>query len=312
MNQSFLFSYSSLNKLLFAPKLFFNHYFLNQKEEKIESYLVDGKLVHCYVLQPEAFDDLFCIAPSKTPTDSVRKVLHAVHDRVDGGPLGDHHSTILEVLQEENLYQSFKEEAKRLERILTEDNEFYYSFIGNKDKTVVDEVTIARCQEQADTMLNYDPIKQHILESRDSRYIVFNEVPLMIENYVGEFGLKGIIDRYVIDTQTNTVRIIDVKTSGKTVGTFVTDSLEYYNYWLQAAIYIRLIQKHHNIPVENISYSFWVIDKYQQVYEFHLSNQTKLEYLSKLEEVLDQARYHFNTMDFSLPYSLLQPLSNII
>ena len=307
MKNKFIFSYSSLNKLLFAPKLFFSHYFLNEREEKIESYLVDGKLVHCYVLQPEAFDDLFSVTPSKTPTDSVRKVLHAVHDRVDGGSLEDHHSTILEILAEQNLYQSFNEDSKRLEKILTEDNEFYYNFIGNRDKTVVDEVTITRCREHADTMLAYEPIKKHIEETKDNdRYTVHNEEFLTLEEYKNGFGLKGIIDRYVIDNQENTIRIIDVKTSGKTISSFVEDSIEYYNYWLQAAIYIRLIQNKYGIPIEKISYSFWVIDKYQQVFEFHLSEKTKNNYLSRLDGSLEKGMYHFDTMDFSLPYDFIK------
>ena len=38
-------SYSSINKMLFSPKLFYSHYILNEREEKLESYLVEGKLV---------------------------------------------------------------------------------------------------------------------------------------------------------------------------------------------------------------------------------------------------------------------------
>ena len=42
------FSYSSLNKLLFSPKVFYKQYVLKQREEKMESYLIDGKVVHCF------------------------------------------------------------------------------------------------------------------------------------------------------------------------------------------------------------------------------------------------------------------------
>ena len=39
-------SYSGLNKLLFSPKLYYKHYVLQQREEKLESYLIDGKVIH--------------------------------------------------------------------------------------------------------------------------------------------------------------------------------------------------------------------------------------------------------------------------
>jgi hypothetical protein len=314
MDTNFLFSYSGLNKLLFSPKLFYSHYFLNEKEEKLDSYLIDGKVTHCYILEPEMIEEKFSVAPSKVPTDSVKKVLHAVHDRVGGGSLGDHHPTILEVLIEENLYQSFNEDSKRLERIVTEDHQFYFDFISNKDKTVVDEVTLARCKEQADIMMNYEEVRIHLEETNNNpRYIVKNEDYLEVQDYYVKdtklgpikFGLKGFIDRYVIDTENNTARIVDVKTTGKTIESFPTESIDYYKYWLQAAVYIRLIQHTYNIPVENIDYSFWVIDKYQQACAFHLSDVTKFEYLTRLDEALVKAEYHFSNMDFSLPYELL-------
>lgn len=310
MQSNFIFSYSSLNKLLFSPKLFYNHYFLNQREEKIESYLVEGKLVHCYILQPEAFNDLFVVSP-KVPTDNIKKLLHAMFERVGGGSLGDHPSTILELLEEQNLYQSFTQDEKRLEKVLTDEHQLYYDFIGNRDKSVVDPETMSRCQESANILREHPTVESHIKEVSNSKYEVYNELPLQCENFRDGFGIKGILDRIVINRETNSCEIVDVKTTGKSIQDFPVDSIEYYNYWLQAAIYIHLTNCHFGIPIESIDYSFWVIDKYAQPYNFGVSESTKHEWLKRFDEALEKGMFHFTKFDFTLPYAMLNPEQSV-
>ena len=48
-NKNFAFSYSSLNKLLFSPSLFYKDYILQDREIRTDKHLVEGKLVHCLV-----------------------------------------------------------------------------------------------------------------------------------------------------------------------------------------------------------------------------------------------------------------------
>ena len=52
-NKNFAFSYSSLNKLLFSPWLFYKDYILQDRDIKTDKHLVEGKLVHCLVFEPE-------------------------------------------------------------------------------------------------------------------------------------------------------------------------------------------------------------------------------------------------------------------
>ena len=52
-NKDFKFSYSSLNKLLFSPSLFYKDYILKEREEKTDKHLIEGKLLHLLLLQPE-------------------------------------------------------------------------------------------------------------------------------------------------------------------------------------------------------------------------------------------------------------------
>src|SRR5690606_11237582 len=90
---------------------------------------------------------------------------------------------------------------------------------------------------------------------------VYNEKALscVLKNY--PFGLKGIVDNYVIDHATKTVYINDLKTTGKNLSEF-KNTVDYYKYWMQGAIYIRLIKSNHP-KVANYKFvmHFIVIDK---------------------------------------------------
>ena len=58
-SKKFKFSYSSLNKLLFSPSLFYRDYILEEREIKTDKHLIEGKLIHLLLLQPEEFDKEF-------------------------------------------------------------------------------------------------------------------------------------------------------------------------------------------------------------------------------------------------------------
>ena len=73
--KEFNFSYSSLNRLLFSPSLFYKDYILQDREIRTDKHLIEGKLVHCLLFEPENFEKKFNLVPGKTPSDNVRKVL---------------------------------------------------------------------------------------------------------------------------------------------------------------------------------------------------------------------------------------------
>jgi hypothetical protein len=73
--EKFYFSYSGLNKLLYSPALFYNHYVLNQREDSTDPHLVGGRVLHCLLFEPEKYDEQFISLPGKLPTDSQRKII---------------------------------------------------------------------------------------------------------------------------------------------------------------------------------------------------------------------------------------------
>lgn len=313
-SKDFKFSYSSLNKLLFSPSLFYKDYILQDREIKTDKYLVEGKLVHCLLFEPENLNSKFKIVPEKTPTDSVRKVLHKLHDK-----FGKIHADlmseeiqpgILEVLIEENLYQSLKEDSARLSKVQTEESKIYWEFIANHNVDVIDQDTLAKCQDYTELIkANTDVMELFASVETDFELDpirTYAEKPLECELKDRPFGLKGIIDFYKVDDDEKLVTICDLKTTGKSISDF-RETIDFYRYWLQASIYCKLVFENLNEEQQdyNFIYKFVVIDNYKQVYVFDVSPETLSVWTQGLEEILKIADYHYTKKDYTLPYEFL-------
>lgn len=316
-SKPFYLSYSGLNKMLYSPALFYKHYILQQREEKLESYLIDGKVIHCLLLDNGSFEEQFMLMPSTLPTDNTRKLVDAIYEKVKEAPgiLENYTVEILEYLKEVKLHQSLTDDKKapwktgdekRLEKILTEDAKSYFEFLkikGNKD--LLDSETMQRCNEAVD-ILRADPKVCELLGLLISE---MDNVELHNEKFFNididyPFGLKGVLDNVKVDHDKKTIFVNDLKTTSKTIADF-KETIEFYNYWSQAAIYHRLAHfNFHELLAQEgwkIVFNFIVIDKYQQVYCFEVSEGTMAEWQLRLEEKLKEAEWHYNTRNYSLP-----------
>tara|TARA_R100000951_G_scaffold111780_2_gene111203 strand:- start:111 stop:1106 length:996 start_codon:yes stop_codon:yes gene_type:complete len=312
-NNKFCFSYSSLNKLLFSPFLFYKDYILKDKEVRTDKHLVEGKLLHCLLFEPDNLKDKFSITPGKAPSDSVRKVLKNMSLYTDAEKLFDVPSEIvLDSLKEMNLYQSLKTDEQRIVKIIKKEFEPYWEFLSNSNVDVIDEDTLLRCKDQSE-----------IIKSNSDVMAIFEEAPTDFElddyethaeKYLScklkglPFGLHGYIDFFSIDHKEKKAVITDLKTTGKTISDF-KETVDFYNYWLQAAIYCKLVWDYME-SVENrddytIDFKFVVIDKYNQTYVFDVSQQTLGGWAEGLGGVLKAAEYHYNERNYSLPYEFL-------
>jgi len=307
----FNFSYSSLNKLLFSPKLFYKDYILKERETKMEKHLIEGRLIHLLLLEPDRFNEEFVMSPLKMPTDSVKKILRIVSSRiVDPNSymkLKDLDDQILEALKEENLYQSFKEDQKRLDKIITEESEAYFKFLQTTGKTIIDADTLARCVDRVVIIKANNEVNNLLMEEGtdwDLDHIqVYNEKKLECKLNDYKFGLKGIVDKYIIDDEAKTITIVDLKTTAKPLDDFA-ETVDFYNYWLQAAVYSLLVMKNidENQRDYKIIFKFVVIDKYDQVYVFPVSEETLIRWMTLLREALKEANYHYSERKYDLPY----------
>ena len=310
-NGDYNFSYTSLNKLLFSPKLFYKDYILKEREEKTDKHLIEGKLLHLLILEPEKLHEKFSIVPNKIPSDNVRRVLNQVKETAHLNvvpDLEDHEPEIITALKHQNLYQSIKDDSKRLAKILTDDNKEYFKFLlESKGKDIIDNDMLQRAMDRVQiikdnkqvmdllfhqtTDFELDPIETH------------NEKYLKCELNDYAFGLKGYIDRYIIDHETKQITIVDIKTTSKSLDKFA-ETVDYYNYWMQAVIYITLVIKssEKDITDYKINFNFVVIDNYDQVYVFDVSENTLREWYTGFQRTLEEANYHYDKRDYSLPY----------
>ena len=310
-DKEFSFSYSSLNKLLFSPSLFYKDYILQEREIKTDRHLIEGKLIHCLLFEPEKLKEKFNVVPGKTPSDNVRKVLKDMTLYTDEKNLDKVEDfVILDSLKHMNLYQSLKADEARIAKIETEDHKPYWEFLSNPVVDVVDNDTLERCQEQVEIIKSNKDVMEllQIVETDFELDPVSSYTEQYLETKLNnyKFGLKGFIDYYKIDTESKTITICDLKTTSKSIAEF-GETVEFYNYWLQAAIYSTLVIN--NVDDEykdyQILFKFVVIDKYDQVYVFDVQEETLEQWGLSLKETLDQANYHYTEKNYSLPYQFL-------
>lgn len=312
-SKKFYLSYSGLGKFLYSPSLFYRHYVLQQKEEKLDSYLIEGKVIHCLLLDDGSFDKQFILMPSSLPSGNTKLVVDKVYDRVKEGPglLENYSVEIVEILKEINLHQSLKTDQQRVDKIVTEETKSYFEFLKVKgSKDLIDSATLQKCSEAVEAVRN-DPkacsllgLLRHEMENID----VYNEIPMQAEVMdVYPFGLKGIIDNIKVDYDTKTIHINDLKTSGKTLDDF-EETIEYFNYWAQAAIYLMLVRENMKeliTPDWNIVFHFIVIDKYNQVYAFEVSKVTLMAWEDMLTKKLNEFQWHYREKKYTLPYKYM-------
>jgi hypothetical protein len=310
-SKPFNFSYSGMNRLLFSPKLFYSHYVLQQKEEKLDSYLLEGKVIHCLLLDSDNFERQFVVSPVSLPSDNPKLVVDRVFKYAQESnsldqELRSFDNIILDILKEINLHQSLKTDEQRVEKMITDQTVSYFDFLKQKgSKDVIDTEMYNRCLESVQILRQNPEIVKVLGLYGETGATVYSEHPIQIDLPSYPFGLKGIIDNIVVNENDKTIVINDLKTTGKTVAEFA-ETVEYYNYWLQAAIYKKLVSVKFAIDSSwKVEFNFIVIDKYKQTYVFPVSDETMNKwYLTGLSNALLKAKYHYDKREFSLPYDM--------
>jgi|GEM_PF-1382933 len=316
----FLMSYSGLNKLLYSPKMFYNHYILKQREDRTDTHLIDGKVIHSLLLNDGSFDENFILLPASLPSDNTRKIIDKVNEHFltlseeeqtkdDALLLGTYSDIILKSLKEINLHQSLKTDEQRLAKIITEETITYFQFLRIKGRRdIIDTETLKRCNESID-FLKADSRVCDLLglyKSETENTDVFNEIELSSDVVgIDKIGLKGFADNIKIDHDNKVIFINDLKTTGKTITDF-SETVKFYNYHIQAAIYTRLVKevyKHIITPEWSVIFNFIVIDKYNQVYAFEVSTTSLATWDEELQKKLIEADWHYKNNNYNLPYS---------
>jgi len=309
--KDFNFSYSSINKLNFCPSLFYKDYILGDREIRTEKHLIEGKLIHCLLFEPDNVEKKFNVSPGKSPSDNIIGVMKDMSLYTDSESLDDiDDSVILDSLKSQNLYQSLKTDESRIAKIRTVDNGPYWTFINSTIIDVIDNSTLENCKRQVEILKENEDVKALFLEKESD--FELDQIEVYAEKYLScklktpDFGLHGYIDYYKIDHEKKLITICDLKTTGKTISDF-PETIDFYNYWMQAAIYYKLV--HDNLDEKCQSYEilfkFVVIDKYNQVYVFDVLESTMSSWAQGLFIKLQEVNYHYSKRNYSLPYKFL-------
>jgi len=319
----FYFSFSSMSKLLHHPFVFYNHYVLKQREDSTAAHLLEGKVVHCLLLEEDKFDEDFSVVPDSLPTESNRKIITDLYKSISSDsikyPMEDYGAKLLNLMIRDNLYQGLKDDkkdikitgdSKRLDKILVQKNKDYFDYLINSSrKTIIDQTIYDKCLRAVNKIRENKEVLDLIAYKQGSEFVeVINEEFFDTKDTGRDFGFKGFIDNLVIDYPKKQVRINDLKTTGKDLIKF-KDSIEYYRYWIQACVYIKLVKsflKEKDIDLKewDIQFHFVVIDKYNSVYPFKVSEDTLIQWMKDFDDVLDKVEYHYKERKYGLPYEL--------
>lgn len=313
--ESFKFSYSGINKLLYSPVVFYNHYILKEREDTVDAHLVAGRAIHCLILEEETFDKQFLITPSKLPTGNNKYVVDmcfkAYVDQSDETlELSDFDQVILDTLGSIDLHQKLKTDEQRVDKMLTDLNKKYFTYLKSRgDKTLISQEMYDSCKEAVDYVKLDDKVVSllQIGETNTDTFKVLNEQFLEMDLEEYDFGLKGVLDNVVVDYDNKMLFVNDLKTTTKPIQEFA-DSVDYYRYWMQAVIYNKLAianyLKGQNLKDWNIYTTFIVVDKFNCVYPFQVSDETFKEWEKQFEDILERVDYHYSNRDYNLPYEL--------
>jgi hypothetical protein len=315
--QGFLMSYSGLNRLLYSPGAFYQHYILKQREDQTDKAMAEGKLIHCLLLNPEKFEDEFVVLPNSFPSDNPKRVIERVHAHItETYPqiedvretmlpyLTNVQNTLLDILKDENLHQTLKTDQQRLDRMLTEKNMEYLDFLlKRKGRTVVEKDMVTFAERVRETFSNNVTMRKLMGMNNPVSMSVHNETELvMFSDY--EFGIRGIIDNLVVDHDQKVIRVNDLKKTSKPLALF-GETVEYYKYWMQAAIYKMIVDnvKQTTYGVDYpVEFRFLVVDPYMQIAPVKVSEETMSKYMEMTINALNMANRHFQNKDFTLPY----------
>jgi len=308
----FYFSYSSINKLLFSPRMFYSHYVLQQREDSTDAHLVAGRVLHCLLLEPDNFDKQFLLLSSKLPSGNNKIIIDLIfkyHLSIgnDSLTLSDYSPEILSHLLTINLHQALKTDQQRLDKILVDENKLYFEFLKESlGKTVVDQETLDGCKSGLEVLKLNSSVRallQLDKTDEDEHVEVYNELQLQVDIAGLPFGFKGFVDNLVIDHDSKNIFINDLKTLGKSIQDF-PDSVEYYRYWIQAVVYMNMVKEKYNLEGYAYHITFIVIDKYNQVYPYQVSSDTLVQWSERFEEVVTKVKWHYENKQYDLPYEL--------
>jgi hypothetical protein len=164
------------------------------------------------------------------------------------------------------------------------------------------QVEILKSNKDVRALLQLDKTEE------DTHIETYNELHIKMDHERLPFGFNGVLDNVVVDNEAKMLFINDLKTTGKSIQDF-PDAVEYYKYWIQAVIYVilaseKFLKDKPDARDWKVQVTFIVIDKYNLVYPFQVSQETMSEWKQDFKQVINIAQWHYTNKRYDLPYDL--------
>ncbi len=215
-----------------------------ERKETVSTIM--GSLVHTLILEKERFDEKYAIASMIPPVGQMKELcdnlyLRTVKCMTDEGEVTLQLSTLLEQAIQDTKYDAMGVEkafkGKSLEKIVemfAGDPELYYKELrSNHGKTVVSIYQIEKAEHIVNEMKSNEWISRWINAVDTEEQQVYNEQPILFR--YKDMEMRALIDRIIVNHETKTVEVMDIKTTwdGDGVSYTYTSKLWY----IQAAVY---------------------------------------------------------------------------
>lgn len=285
----------------------FKKIFDGKEEQETKSYFEKGTMIHMFILQPEEFWDNYVILDFDTPKSEQQKTF--AKELVNGLEF-DHDKAVLSAYQKAYSTNNKTEDkmlAEGLELAQKLDNYINFLKAENNQKKVISWFDYSMLQKikeniskhvKANTLINDvpDTTEQH------NEFHINWEYPKVYEDY--KLLCKSLIDRLLIDHETKTITLVDLKTSYD-ISNFSSHVIE-LDYTRQLAYYWLAIHWYFlnelNIEIADYSKETYIIP-IQTTGDFDVSvikfNWEQLEgSLSQLDIVIRNISWHFKNEKF--------------
>lgn len=228
-----------------SPFKFKEHW--DKKAEPLRtSSLEFGNLLHLAVLEPHLCE--YEVDVTNTP-DKIRDILKGMYEGINTstelanvvtgdtesiGPLEDYVYAIVGACNACSYGNTWKDET-RIGKVMSQGSD-YWDLLRKTDKFIITQDQYELLKSCLESIHNNTRTTQLLINMADPNGTYYNELEVHWTDHMYEFPLKAKIDRLYINTNDKTYKVIDLKTTAKTLGQF-HESFEKYRYARQVAFY---------------------------------------------------------------------------
>lgn len=232
-------SYSTLKDFSMDRRLYFRRYMSGElvKDEDTQAILI-GKVVETLLFEREKFDEYFHILSVPAPTEKMLDFVNALIRNTllcvdqETGEVTKNFDEIIRIAYEDSGYKI------SLERVVGsfsgKEPEIYYHEVMDvmkHKKSIVEMSVVSLAETIAGKVLINEFIADIIKQDTDERYEVFHQLKVTGFLLHGH-QLKAMLDLVIVDHQTKTISIYDLKCTWDNEGF-------YYNYYLKRRAYMQ-------------------------------------------------------------------------